>query len=264
MRAIHDRCALIALAAALALGALTSTSGLRAGLSESQDHLHGRLRSGRRHRHDRAGGRAGAHRAVRLSDRDREPSRRGLQYRGACGRQRGAATAIRCSSPATAWRSTRPITRIPAIRPTSSRRSRSWRATAWRLAVNADNPARTLAEFVDRSKSKPFSFGFGGSSARIGSEYVFKVLLKTSSRGRAVPERRAGHERASGQPRRHHRGPDRGNFSAGAAGQDACARGHRRATLARLHGGSDLERIRTSRNRHQWVEWFLRARQNSI
>jgi tripartite-type tricarboxylate transporter receptor subunit TctC len=51
------------------------------------------------------------------------------------------------------------------------------------LAVNADNPARTLSEFVDRSKSKPFSFGFGGSSARIGSEYVFKVLLKTQAVG---------------------------------------------------------------------------------
>ena len=38
------------------------------------------------------------------------------------------------------------------------------------LAINAENPARTLSEFVERSNSKPFSFGFGGSSARIGSE----------------------------------------------------------------------------------------------
>jgi tripartite-type tricarboxylate transporter receptor subunit TctC len=51
------------------------------------------------------------------------------------------------------------------------------------LAVNASNPARTLAEFVERSKGRPFSFGFGGSSARIGSEYVFKVLLKTQAVG---------------------------------------------------------------------------------
>jgi tripartite-type tricarboxylate transporter receptor subunit TctC len=51
------------------------------------------------------------------------------------------------------------------------------------LAVNASNPAQTLAEFVERSKGKPFSFGFGGSSARIGSEYVFKVLLKTQAVG---------------------------------------------------------------------------------
>src|SRR5262249_58140033 len=51
------------------------------------------------------------------------------------------------------------------------------------LAVNASNPARSLSEFVELSKSKPFSFGFGGSSARIGSEYVFKVLLKTQATG---------------------------------------------------------------------------------
>jgi tripartite-type tricarboxylate transporter receptor subunit TctC len=51
------------------------------------------------------------------------------------------------------------------------------------LAVNASNPARSLAEFVERSKGRPFSFGFGGSSARIGSEYVFKVLLKTQAVG---------------------------------------------------------------------------------
>jgi tripartite-type tricarboxylate transporter receptor subunit TctC len=49
------------------------------------------------------------------------------------------------------------------------------------LAVNASNPARTLSEFVELSKA--FSFGFGGSSARIGSEYVFKVLLKTQGVG---------------------------------------------------------------------------------
>jgi tripartite-type tricarboxylate transporter receptor subunit TctC len=51
------------------------------------------------------------------------------------------------------------------------------------IGVNAGNPARTLSEFVALSKDKPFSFGFGGSSARIGSEYVFKVLLKTQAVG---------------------------------------------------------------------------------
>jgi tripartite-type tricarboxylate transporter receptor subunit TctC len=51
------------------------------------------------------------------------------------------------------------------------------------LAVNASNPAKTLSEFVVAHKDKPFSFGFGGSSARIGSEYVFKVLLKTKATG---------------------------------------------------------------------------------
>ena len=50
------------------------------------------------------------------------------------------------------------------------------------LAVNADNPARTLPEFLE-AKSKPFSFGFGGSSARIAAEYVFKVVAKSSSTG---------------------------------------------------------------------------------
>jgi tripartite-type tricarboxylate transporter receptor subunit TctC len=51
------------------------------------------------------------------------------------------------------------------------------------LAVHADNPARTLAEFVARAKSNSFTFGFGGSSARIGSEYVFNVLLKAKATG---------------------------------------------------------------------------------
>ncbi len=50
------------------------------------------------------------------------------------------------------------------------------------LAVNADNPARTLPEFLE-ARSKPFSFGFGGSSARIAAEYVFKVVAKSSSTG---------------------------------------------------------------------------------
>jgi tripartite-type tricarboxylate transporter receptor subunit TctC len=50
------------------------------------------------------------------------------------------------------------------------------------FAVNAENAARTLSGFVEQTKGK-FSFGFGGSSARIGSEYVFKVLLKTQAIG---------------------------------------------------------------------------------
>jgi tripartite-type tricarboxylate transporter receptor subunit TctC len=51
------------------------------------------------------------------------------------------------------------------------------------LAVKADNPARTLPEFIEARKNKPFSFGFGGSSARIGGEYIFNVLLKTQATG---------------------------------------------------------------------------------
>src|SRR3977135_4269111 len=44
-------------------------------------------------------------------------------------------------------------------------------------------PLKTLSEFVAAHKDKPFNFGFGGSSARIGSEYVLKVLLKTKATG---------------------------------------------------------------------------------
>jgi tripartite-type tricarboxylate transporter receptor subunit TctC len=51
------------------------------------------------------------------------------------------------------------------------------------LAVNADNPAHTLPEFLAAAKTKPFSFGFGGSSARIIAEYVFHVLAKANATG---------------------------------------------------------------------------------
>ena len=47
------------------------------------------------------------------------------------------------------------------------------------LALNANRPFRTLAEFLDASHDKAFNIGFGGSSARIVAEYVFKVLAKT-------------------------------------------------------------------------------------
>jgi len=47
------------------------------------------------------------------------------------------------------------------------------------LAVNADKPFHTLAEFLDASHDKAFNIGYGGSSARIVAEYVFKVLAKT-------------------------------------------------------------------------------------
>ena len=53
------------------------------------------------------------------------------------------------------------------------------------LAVNAANPARTLADFVAAAKDKPPSFGFGGSSSRIIAEYVLKVMAKTEAT--AVP-----------------------------------------------------------------------------
>jgi tripartite-type tricarboxylate transporter receptor subunit TctC len=53
------------------------------------------------------------------------------------------------------------------------------------LAVRANHSARDLAEFLATSKDNTFSFGFGGSSARIVAEYVFKVAAKTQ--GVAVP-----------------------------------------------------------------------------
>ena len=53
------------------------------------------------------------------------------------------------------------------------------------LAVNAANPAKTLADFVTAAKDKPPSFGFGGSSSRIIAEYVLKAMAKTEAT--AVP-----------------------------------------------------------------------------
>lgn len=49
------------------------------------------------------------------------------------------------------------------------------------LAVNAANPARSLKDFL--STGQPFNFGFGGSSARIGAEYVFRVMAKADAAG---------------------------------------------------------------------------------
>jgi tripartite-type tricarboxylate transporter receptor subunit TctC len=51
------------------------------------------------------------------------------------------------------------------------------------LAISAANPARSLPEFLEASKAAPFTFGFGGSSARIVAEYVFKVLTKANAVG---------------------------------------------------------------------------------
>jgi tripartite-type tricarboxylate transporter receptor subunit TctC len=51
------------------------------------------------------------------------------------------------------------------------------------IAVKADHRARTLQEFLAMAKEKPISFGFGGSSARIASEYVFKVMMKLPATG---------------------------------------------------------------------------------
>ncbi len=49
------------------------------------------------------------------------------------------------------------------------------------LAVNAGNPARAMSAFLDTAKTKPPSFGFGGSSSRIIADYVLRVLAKTQA-----------------------------------------------------------------------------------
>jgi tripartite-type tricarboxylate transporter receptor subunit TctC len=49
------------------------------------------------------------------------------------------------------------------------------------LVVRADNPARTLPEFIAAAKEKSPNFGFGGSSARLVVEYVLRVLSKTDA-----------------------------------------------------------------------------------
>ncbi len=51
------------------------------------------------------------------------------------------------------------------------------------FAVHAANPSRGLPEFLETGKTTPFNYGFGGSSARIGAEYVFNVLAKANATG---------------------------------------------------------------------------------
>ena len=51
------------------------------------------------------------------------------------------------------------------------------------FAVNADNPARSLKDFLAAAKTKPFTFGFGGTSARIAAEYLFHTLAKANGQG---------------------------------------------------------------------------------
>jgi tripartite-type tricarboxylate transporter receptor subunit TctC len=51
------------------------------------------------------------------------------------------------------------------------------------LAVSGGHAAHSLPEFLAAAQGKPFSFGFGGSSARIASEYVLKVLAKAEAIG---------------------------------------------------------------------------------
>jgi tripartite-type tricarboxylate transporter receptor subunit TctC len=54
---------------------------------------------------------------------------------------------------------------------------------SYALAINAGKPFPTLKAFLDASHDQAFTFGYGGSSARIVAEYVFKVLAKTPAIG---------------------------------------------------------------------------------
>jgi tripartite-type tricarboxylate transporter receptor subunit TctC len=53
-------------------------------------------------------------------------------------------------------------------------------ASGLTIAVNPDNPARTLAEFIAQHREKNFTFGTAGigSAAHITAEYLFKALAK--------------------------------------------------------------------------------------
>lgn len=53
------------------------------------------------------------------------------------------------------------------------------------LAVNADSPAHSLAEFIAMAKGKPISAAVGGSSSHIVADYVLKV--KAGLREASVP-----------------------------------------------------------------------------
>jgi tripartite-type tricarboxylate transporter receptor subunit TctC len=54
---------------------------------------------------------------------------------------------------------------------------------SYALAINTGNPFPTLKAFLNASHDQAFTFGYGGSSARIVAEYVFKVLAKTPAIG---------------------------------------------------------------------------------
>jgi tripartite-type tricarboxylate transporter receptor subunit TctC len=51
------------------------------------------------------------------------------------------------------------------------------------IAIKGDRPFRTLAEFLNATRDKGFTFGYGGSSARIAAEYVFKIVAKAGAVG---------------------------------------------------------------------------------
>ena len=243
--------ATIAFAVSLVLPDASRRAGLR--LSEPEDHLHGRLRSGRRHRYDRPRAGAGTDRAVRLSDRDREPSRRGVEYRRPRGRERGAGR-LHVSG----------HRQQPRDQPDLLQESRLYdqRARADRVLG-----ARQHGDRRPRRQSGAHLGRVHGGGERQADQLRLRRVVGThrqrvrlqgagqvAGNGGAVPERRAGAERAAGRPRRRRRRPDRGDLPAGAARQAACARGHRPEALARAAGRADLARGRARRDRGLWLE----------
>ena len=94
------------------------------------------------------------------------------------------------------------------------------------LATSAQNPAKSLPEFIKAMNGKVINFGSAGvgTGSQIEAEYFFKFLAKVPGAAHSVPGRRAchqcGHRRSDRHPgghagrrrrradeRRHHQGP---------------------------------------------------------
>src|SRR5262249_49792306 len=110
------------------------------------------------------------------------------------------------------------------------------------LAVGTNHPARDLAAFLKLGHDKAFSFGFGGSSARIVAEYVFKVAAPTQGVAGRVQDGGPGPQCPARRACRY-RGRAGGRAgAAGAARHRACARRHRRQARRRPARRADAER----------------------
>ena len=73
------------------------------------------------------------------------------------------------------------------------------------LAVNASRPFRTLAEFLDASHEQGLHLRLRRIVGADRGRIRLQGAGQDAGRRGPVPERRAGHECAAGQPRRHHR-----------------------------------------------------------
>jgi hypothetical protein len=127
------------------------------------------------------------------------------------------------------------------------------------LGVNAANPARTLPEFLQAAKAKPFTFAYGGSSARIVAEYVFQVLAKANATGVPFQSGAPALNALLGNHVDIPRGAGRRAPSTGAAGSGPGAGGHRSAAGRGAARHRDPGRARPARSRHQWLGRHARA-----